>query len=262
MNLRMKPIAPIFSLLMTSLILVACSSTPKAPDGAADVRNKLTRLQSDSQLATRAPVAIKSADAAVAEAEKPREDTAYSQHLVYIADRKVETAIALAQARLLEDQRKEISGQAAQAQLASRTEEVDALRRQLTELNAKKTERGLVITLGDVLFETGKADLKAAATGNLSKLAGLLAQYPTRSVVIEGHTDNVGTDSFNHTLSQSRADSVKAFLLRQGIASNRITAFGKGESSPVADNSSESGRQMNRRVEVIIATPGEVSPGR
>lgn len=259
MNSQMKPIVPLISILVTSLVLVACSSTPKVPDGVSEVRSKLTQLQSDSQLATRAPVAIKNADAAVRAAEEPHKDAAYAQHLMYIADRKVETAIALAQARLLEDQRKEISGQAAQAQLASRTEEVDALRRQLTELNAKKTDRGLVITLGDVLFETGKADLKAGATGNLSKLAGLLAQYPTRSLVIEGHTDNVGTDSYNHTLSQSRADSVKAFLLQQGIASNRITAYGKGESSPVADNSSESGRQMNRRVEVIIATPGQVS---
>jgi len=259
MNMHMKSIVPLISILVTSLVLVACSSTPKVPDGVSEVRGKLTRLQSDSQLATRAPVAIKNADAAVRAAEQPHEDAAYAQHLMYIADRKVDTAIALAQARLLEDQRKEISGNAAEAQLASRTEEVDALRRQLAELNAKKTDRGLVITLGDVLFETGKADLKSGATGNLYKLAGLLAQYPERSLVIEGHTDNIGSDSYNQGLSQNRADSVKVFLLNQGIATNRITAYGKGESSPVADNSSEAGRQMNRRVEVIIATPGQVS---
>jgi len=259
MSLHMKSIVPFFSILLTSLVLVACSSTPKAPAGAAEVRSKLTQLQSDSQLATRAPVAIKNADEAVRAAEEPRKDAAQAQHLLYIADRKVETAIALAQARLLEDQRKEISGHAAEAQLASRTQEVDELRRQLAELNAKKTDRGLVITLGDVLFETGKADLKAGATGNLSKLAGLLTQYPTRSLVIEGHTDNVGSDTYNQTLSQNRADSVKAFLLNLGVAGNRITAYGKGKSSPVADNSTESGRQMNRRVEVIIATPGQVS---
>jgi len=259
MNMQMKSIAPLISILVTSLVLVACSSTPKVPDGASEARSKLTQLQSNSQLATRAPVAIKNADAAVRAAEEPRKDSAYAQHLVYIADRKVETAIALAQARLLEDQRKEISGQAAQAQLASRTEEVDALRRQLTELNAKQTDRGIVITLGDVLFETGKSDLRGAASADLTKLAGLLAKYPERSLVIEGHTDNVGTDSYNHSLSLSRADSVKAFLLNQGIAANRITAFGKGESSPVASNDSASGRQMNRRVEIIIATPGQVS---
>jgi outer membrane protein OmpA-like peptidoglycan-associated protein len=259
MSLQLKPITSLFSITFISLVLAACSSTPKAPDGVSEVRGKLTQLQSNSQLAARAPVAIKEAEAAVRAAEEPRTDAAFSQHLMYIADRKVDTAAALAQAHFLEDQRKEISGQATQAQLASRTQEVDALRRQLTELNAKQTDRGIVVTLGDVLFETGRADLKSSATADLTKLAGLLAQHSDRSLVIEGHTDNVGTESSNHTLSQNRADSVKAFLLNQGVASNRITAFGKGESAPVASNDSASGRQMNRRVEIIIATTGQVS---
>jgi outer membrane protein OmpA-like peptidoglycan-associated protein len=258
MNLRINTLGTILSALLTSSLLVACSSPPKAPNGAAEVRAKLTQLQSDSQLATLAPVAIKQAEAAVSRAEEPREDTQYSQHLVYLADRKVDTAAALATARLLEDKRKDISGQATEAQLASRTQEADALR---AELNAKQTERGLVVTLGDVLFETGKADLKGTATANLAKLTAFLTQHTDRSLVIEGHTDNVGSESYNQTLSQNRADSVKAFLLNQGIASNRITAFGKGESSPVASNDSSSGRQMNRRVEVIIATPGQASVG-
>jgi outer membrane protein OmpA-like peptidoglycan-associated protein len=256
-----KPIAPILVALISSGLLLACSTTPKAPDGSAEVRAKLTQLQSDSQLATLAPVAIKEAEAAVNLAEQPRKDTKYSQHLVYLADRKVDTAVALATARFLEDQRKEISDQATEAQLASRTQEADALRRQLAELNAKQTERGLVMTLGDVLFETGKADLKGAATADLAKLTAFLTQNPDRSLVIEGHTDSVGSESYNQVLSQNRANSVKAFLLNQGVASNRITAFGKGESSPVASNDSSSGRQMNRRVEVIIATPGQTSAG-
>lgn len=262
MSLRMKSIAPILSALITSSFLVACSSTPKAPDGSAEVRAKLTRLQSDPQLATLAPVAIKEADAAVSRAEEPRKDAKYAQHLVYLADRKVDTAAAMAQARLLEDQREEISEQATAAQLASRTQEADALRRQLAELNAKQTERGLVITLGDVLFETGKADLKGAATANLGKLTEFLTQNPDRSLVIEGHTDSIGTDSFNQVLSQNRADSVKAFLLNQGVAANRITAYGKGEGSPVASNDDSAGRQMNRRVEIIIANPGQASSAR
>lgn len=256
MNIYMKFI----SLLTTSIVLFACSSTPDKPDGISEVRDKLTQLQAVSELASRVPVAIQEADAAVRIAEKPRKDTAYAQHLVYIADRKVDTAIALAQTRLLEDQRKEISDQVAEAQLASRTEEANELRRQLNELNAKQTERGMVVTLGDVLFETGKSDLKGAATSNLNKLINFLKQHTDRSLVIEGHTDSVGSDSFNQVLSQNRADSVKNFLLTQGIAADRITAYGKGESSPVANNDSSSGRQMNRRVEVIIAT-GQVSSG-
>lgn len=262
MKFTLKSIVPICSALTIGMVLVGCSSTPKAPDGSADVRAKLIQLQSNSALASRAPVAIKAAEEAVRTAEEPRKDTAYAKHLVYLADRKVDTAIALANARLLEDKRKEISGQATAAQLASRTQEAEALRRQLADLNAKQTDRGLVVTLGDVLFETGKAELRGTATANLSKLSGFLAQYPDRSLVIEGHTDSVGSDSFNQVLSQNRADSVKAFLLNQGVASNRMTSVGRGESSPVASNDSPSGRQMNRRVEVIIATPGQVSSGR
>jgi outer membrane protein OmpA-like peptidoglycan-associated protein len=262
MKITLKSIVPMCAALTLGMVLAGCSSTPKAPDGSANVRAKLTQLQSNSELASRAPVAIKSAEQAVRLAEEPNKDKAYSSHLVYLADRKVDTATALANARLLEDKRKEISGQATAAQLASRTQETEALRRQLADLNAKQTDRGLVVTLGDVLFETGKADLRGTATANLIKLSGFLAQQPDRSLVIEGHTDSVGSDSFNQVLSQNRADSVKAFLLNQGVASNRITAVGRGESSPIASNDSSSGRQMNRRVEVIIATPGQVSSGR
>lgn len=240
------------SVALCSALLVACAS-PKAPDGAAQVRTKLTQLQSDPKLATLAPVAIKEAEAAVKLAEEPREDKNLGAHFVYLADSKVDKAHALANARYLEDSREGLSDKATQAQLAARTREADELRRQIAELNAKQTERGLVVTLGDVLFETGKADLKSGATANLGKLAGFLNQQPERALVIEGHTDSVGSDSYNQVLSQNRADSVKAFLLSQGVESNRITTVGKGESTPVASNDSASGRQMNRRVEIVIA---------
>ena len=118
MNPQIKSITSTLTVLATCLVLGACSSTPKAPDGASEVRNKLIRLQSDSQLATRAPVAITEAEAAVTAAEQPRKDTTYAKHLVYIADRKVDTANALAKARLLDDQRKKLGGQATEAQLA------------------------------------------------------------------------------------------------------------------------------------------------
>ncbi|HTF95023.1 MAG TPA: OmpA family protein [Cellvibrio sp.] len=251
----MKPIisvVPISSLLLSCAVLISCAG-PKTIDGAAEVRQKLTSLQSNPQLASLAPVAIKDAEAAVRLAEEPRDDKGLAKHYVYLADRKVDTAHALAQARYLEDSRKGLSEQATAAQLDARTRETEALRRQIAELNAKQTERGLVVTLGDVLFETGKSDLKSGAAANLGKLVTFLNQEPERSLVIEGHTDSVGSESYNQTLSQNRADSVKAFLLGQGVAANRITAVGKGESAPVASNDSSSGRQMNRRVEIIIA---------
>lgn len=251
----MKPtrlFSPLIASVFSATLLVGCAG-PKVPDGAMQVRNKLTQLQSDSNLATRAPVAIKEADAAVRLAEEPRDDKDLSEHFIYLADRKVDTARALAEARYAEDQRKGISQQATAAQLDARTREAEALRRQLSELNAKQTDRGLIVTLGDVLFETAKADLKPGAHANLTKLVSVLQQQPERSLVIEGHTDSVGSESYNQELSQRRADSVKVFLLSQGVAANRITAVGKGESIPVASNDSSSGRQMNRRVEIVIA---------
>ena len=136
--------------------------------------------------------------------------------------------------------------------MAARLESED-LQRQIEELNARETDRGLVVTLGDLLFETGKSDLKGGAAGNLSKLALFLNEYPDRSVLIEGHTDNVGTDETNFNLSQRRANSVQSYLVGQGIAAARLSTSGLGEGSPVAGNDTATGRQQNRRVEVIIS---------
>jgi outer membrane protein OmpA-like peptidoglycan-associated protein len=277
MNQLKKPLA----VAITIIVMTACATTSKAPDGSVAVRQKLTQLQADPQLATRAPVAIKIAEDAVREAEKPTSDKAESKHLVLMADRKIDTAFGLAQKRLLEDQRKTLDEDSANARLDSRTREADQahsdaaaarndadsaridaelakqkadeLQRQIAELNAKETDRGLVVTLGDLLFDTGRAELKGGADAHLAKLATFLNKYPDRTIIIEGHTDSVGADDYNLGLSQRRADSVKGFLLAQGIAVTRLASAGKGENFPVASNDSASGRQQNRRVEVIIA---------
>ena len=273
---------------VTSLLLAACAAGMIKPTGAANARSKLTQLQSDPQLASRAPVAINDAELAVRAAEEPRADNDLARHLVFMADHKVDIAWAQAQARLSEDQRKTLSEQREDARLDSRTREADAarsdanaarneadvarnqadasrmsadaarlqsedLQRQLAELNAKATDRGFVVTLGDVLFATGRSELKGNAESNLTKLAAFLNKYPDRTVTIEGHTDNVGGENSNLALSQRRADSVKSYLVGQGVASGRLVASGKGEYSPIARNDSYTGRQQNRRVEVIIA---------
>ena len=143
------------------------------------------------------------------------------------------------------------------AQLAAASSEQQAaeLQRQIDVLQAKPTDRGLVLTLGDVLFTSGRADLKPGATGNLNKLVAFLNQYPDRTVVIQGYTDSVGSEGYNQALSERRADSVKSYLAEQGIGSIRLSASGKGPSDPVAGNDSAAGRQQNRRVEVIISNP-------
>jgi outer membrane protein OmpA-like peptidoglycan-associated protein len=292
-NLRKTLIAT----TVASVLLAACAAAPLKPDGAAEVRSRLTQLQSDPNLAGRAPLAIKEADAAVRTAEQPQADQELAAHRVYLADRKVETARAQAETRLAEDQRAALSAQRESARLDARTREADAaksqvataraegaeqkvaadqariesdaayiaaansqqqtteLQRQVDVLQAKVTDRGLVLTLGDVLFESGRADLKMGAAGNLNKLVAFLNKDPDRSVAIEGYTDSVGSEDYNQALSQRRADSVRSYLVRQGIPSGRLTATGMGMSDPVAGNDSAAGRQQNRRVEVIVSNP-------
>jgi len=261
---------------VSSVVLAACAAAPQIPAGAAQARSKLTQLQSDQELSTRAPVAIKDAEVAVSAAETPQTDEELGAHRVYIADRKVDTAWALAESRLAEDQRAALGADREDARLDARTREADAarlaaataqadaatsqmtserLQRQIDDLQAKETDRGLVLTLGDVLFESGKAQLKSGATGNLNKLVMFLNNYPTRTVLIEGYTDSVGSDEYNSGLSSRRAESVQAYLVGQGIDQGRLSASGLGESAPVADNESATGRQLNRRVEIIISNP-------
>lgn len=126
------------------------------------------------------------------------------------------------------------------------------LQNQLKELNAKKTERGLVVTLGDVLFDTGKSVLLAGGTRNMNTLADVMKNTPELTASIEGHTDSVGSASANYALSQRRADAVRDALVSQGVSSSRLRTRAYGADMPASDNSTASGRQMNRRVEIVF----------
>ena len=156
---------------------------------------------------------------------------------------------AVAQANASDQERR---ADAARGATADAKREADDLQHQIRDLQARVTDRGLVLTLGDVLFASGAANLNSGGNRHLDKLAIFLNKYNDRTVLIEGHTDNVGGEDYNLGLSQRRADSVKSYLVQQGISSDRLSAAGKGKGSPVADNSSATGRQQNRRVEVII----------
>ena len=263
---------------VASLLLAACAGTPVIPQGAAEARTKLSSLQADPTLADRAPAALKEAEVAVRAAEEPvtKKDAALGAYRVYMADRKVEIAMARASTRYAEDQRAKLGDERDRARLDARTREADAahteatlarndadmargeadeLQKQIDALQAEATDRGLVLTLGDVLFATGRSEVKVGATSNLNKLVAFLNKYPDRKVQIEGYTDDVGSEDSNQGLSQRRADSVRAYLVQQGISSARLSAVGMGEGQPVADNGSESGRQQNRRVVAVIENP-------
>jgi outer membrane protein OmpA-like peptidoglycan-associated protein len=276
-------------LAFSSLVIASCAMAPASPQGAAEVRSKLTALQSDPNLADRARVELREAEAAVRIAEQPlpEADAALGEHRVYMADRTVSIAEAKAATRYAEDQRARLGEERDEARLQARTREVDKARdeasrarsaadaaqsseaesaavaarqaaeyqRQIDALQAEITDRGVVLTLGDVLFATGSAALQGGADNNLNKLVSFLNQYPERRVLIEGHTDNVGSADYNQGLSQRRADSVRYYLTQQGIASQRLSTDGIGMDRPVANNDTATGRQQNRRVEIIIENP-------
>lgn len=133
-----------------------------------------------------------------------------------------------------------------------------ALRAQLLQqlnsvLQTTDSPRGLVVNMADVLFDSGKYNLKPDAQIKLAKLAGIIQSHPGLSLAIEGHTDNIGSDEANMKLSQQRADTVRSFLIQQGLAPDMVSAVGLGKAGPVADNSTNEGRQKNRRVEIIVS---------
>jgi outer membrane protein OmpA-like peptidoglycan-associated protein len=131
-------------------------------------------------------------------------------------------------------------------------EETARVQAELDALKATPTPRGMVLTLGDVLFDTGRAELKAGASRKIDQLAQFLIEHPDRRVQIDGFTDSVGSDPYNQDLSQRRANAVREALIARGVDSSRIGTEGYGKSYPVANNSDSGGRQLNRRVEVVI----------
>lgn len=255
-----------------ALLSVACATTGGGEAGSSNANNArsaLNALKADAALSGLAPAAMQEAEAAVRRAEMAgsRDDTE-REHLGYLAEVKVEIARAEAerkqaeartQALAVEREQQEIAARERAAEEQARAEaarraEQDALRAEMEALKFKEVERGFVLTLsGGTLFASGKWDIKPGVAKNLDRVAEFLVKYPERKVTIEGHTDSQGNDDYNLKLSQRRADSVTKYLVGHGVAPERITSVGKGESLPVADNKTAEGRQHNRRVEIVIA---------
>jgi outer membrane protein OmpA-like peptidoglycan-associated protein len=145
------------------------------------------------------------------------------------------------------------SAQAARVQTQDAQDRSRRLEEELATMQAKKTERGMVITLGDVLFDTDRAQLRSGGMHNVQKLADFFKQYPERNVLIEGFTDSTGGTAHNQSLSDDRANSVRTALLGMGMNADRITSRGYGESYPVASNDTAANRQLNRRVEITVS---------
>jgi outer membrane protein OmpA-like peptidoglycan-associated protein len=120
-------------------------------------------------------------------------------------------------------------------------------------LQTRETARGLIVSMSDVLFDTGRYSLKPGAREKLAKVAGILLAYPGLNIEVGGYTDNVGSDATNQTLSEHRAGSVRDYLVREGVAMNSVSSTGFGNSLPVATNDNSAGRQQNRRVELLVS---------
>jgi outer membrane protein OmpA-like peptidoglycan-associated protein len=162
------------------------------------------------------------------------------------------------QRQLDESQRDAASQQQRASDAEARGNQLEA---QLANLQAKKTNRGIIVTFSDVLFDLDMAQIRSGGIRNVQKLADVLKQYPERNVLIEGFTDSTGDHGHNQLLSDRRADAVRTALRDMGISNSRITGRGYGETFPVATNDTAAGRQLNRRVEVIISdADGLVAP--
>ena len=204
----------------------------KTQDQADDARRQKEQAESDT---ARAQAARAQADA---DAARARNDA---------ADAQAASANALSAAQ-------------ADARLAAQQAETDkaAMRTKLSEqlnsiLQTRDSARGLIVSMSDVLFDTGQYSLKPGAREKLAKVAGILLAYPGLNIAVGGYTDNVGGDSMNQTLSEHRAGSVRDYLVQQGVAGNSVSARGFGNTMPVSSNDNSAGRQQNRRVELLVS---------
>jgi outer membrane protein OmpA-like peptidoglycan-associated protein len=191
--------------------------------------------------------AAKADDARVAAGQTERDRIMLGARTREAENAKVSAANSQAVAAAAISQRDQANRDAAQAQ-----QEAAQAQSELEALKATQTPRGLVLTLGDVMFDTGRSELKSGGMRRIDQLAQFLTEHPQRRVEIDGFTDSVGSDSYNEELSQRRADAVKAALVSRNVDPARISTEGFGKAYPVAGNNDSGGRQLNRRVEVVI----------
>lgn len=274
--------------LLALVLAAGCAATPPAEQPRlVQARASVAAAQADPLVAARAPAELEAARASLDQAEtlaREGRDGGEVTHQAYLAEQRARIARQLAEARahdaevarageernrvLLESRAEEkYRAHEAEAALARAkaaqesqavanrqlAEEVRRLQAQVQELEARQTQRGWVITLGsDLLFDVGRATLKPGGRRAVENLARIMRNEPERNIVIEGFTDESGREEANQRLSERRAHAVRNALVQSGVAASRIVARGLGEAYPVASNANPAGRQLNRRVEILI----------
>lgn len=276
-----------------TLVAVAILAGCAAPKNASltEAHSNYNRAATNPQVTTLAALELKDAGDTLNKADdalSKGESTNTVDHLAYKSNRQTAIAQETANRKAAELAVSNAAINRDKMRLEARTAEVDAARQQVAisqntvdqqalalsaagakserdrayilhqetlmkELKAQKTKRGMVITLGDVLFSTNKSTLRSGATHNMQKLADFLKEYPQQKVMVEGYTDSTGSKLHNQKLSERRADAVRTALVDMGVSSDRVTTQGYGEAFPVASNKAAGSRQMNRRVEIIFS---------
>lgn len=257
----MRKLILVPSLIALSVGLAACANKPNV--ALEQARENVTQLQNSPEALKMAPLetkdAVKMLDKADAAYRAGKKEQEVSQ-LAYLTSQRAELAKQTVVLKSGEAALKNTSNERAQARLDAREAEIRKLQ---DKLNAKPTERGSLVTFGDVLFDLNKAELKPAAYRNVRQLAEFLRENPERKVLIEGFTDSTGAAAYNVQLSERRAEAVKRALVKEGVDFGRISTVGFGKEYPVADNATPASRSMNRRVEVTISNDShEVAPRR
>ena len=278
----------------SAALLAACSGMPASTPTLDQARGDFVAAHNNPQVSTYAPLEFKLASEALEQANAAavkRQSIDKIDQLAYLAKQKIAIAQQVAsqkaaeadianagrardrlqlEARTNEANRARIDAQAAQAQATdaqraalnaeAQTREAQAkaaqLEAQVADLQATKTERGMIITIGDVLFGTDQARLTPDGVNTVRKLADVLIQNPTRTVLVEGFTDSTGSAAHNQELSERRAAAVAVALTGMSIARARVAMRGYGQSYPVAGNDSAGNRQLNRRVEIVLSNEG------
>jgi outer membrane protein OmpA-like peptidoglycan-associated protein len=223
---------------------------------ADDAIRRKERAESDAANAQAAKTQAEF-DAANARSDTANAQAAAAQAKSDMANNQAASASAVSAAQADAEQSR-LAAQ--QAQLSAQQADTDkaAMRARLSEqlnsiLQTRDSARGLIVSMSDVLFDTGKYSLKPGAREKLAKVAGILLAYPGLNIEVGGYTDNVGGDEMNQTLSENRAGSVRDYLVQEGVSTNSVSARGFGNTSPVASNDNSAGRQQNRRVELLVS---------
>jgi outer membrane protein OmpA-like peptidoglycan-associated protein len=273
------------------IALVGGCSTTAEPNATLDRAHAGYRsLQADPQSAQTVPTEMAQADEALRTADAAwtkREEKAAVEHLAYLAQQRVaiarETAATRTSEKVAATAKAGADANKARADLAAarqntqdKTVELAVtkavaqqdraratdLEVQLKELNAKQTDRGDIVSLGDVLFESNRAEMTGSGRRDMGRLVAFMKEHPKRTALIEGFTDSQGGAAANVDLSQRRAMAVRDALVVQGVFADRLSTHGYGDAHPVASNATAAGRQMNRRVEIVLSRDDTMARGR